>query len=175
MDCVLLIVLLAYNLTYIKCNTCFKFRWLHLANFDSVYQRVIHTLITSYDPLGGVGWNLGHWDFKILILLLPRTSVFHKQIFLLCMISSIFWQINLHCNYMYNVLHHDGKINGHWLYLFVWLVIVSVLHALYRLVHCFQVPQNTVYSFEFTQSYFRYCDLWDWFAQSWIHTLSSFV
>ena len=75
-----------------------------------------------------MGWNLGHWDFKILILLLPRTSVFHKQILLLCMISSMFWQINLYCNYMYNVLHHNEKIYGHWLYWFVWLVIVSYLY-----------------------------------------------
>ena len=33
----------------------------------------------------------------------------------------------------------------------------------------------TVYSFEFAQSYFRPTEIWDWFAQSWIRPLSSFI
>ena len=33
----------------------------------------------------------------------------------------------------------------------------------------------TVYSFEFAQSYFCPTEIWDWFAQSWIRPLSSFI
>ena len=40
----------------------------------------------------------------------------------------------------------------------------SALHAL-----------GSVYSFKFAQSYFRPTEIWDWFAQSWIRPLSSFI
>ena len=35
--------------------------------------------------------------------------------------------------------------------------------------------ENTVYSFEFAQSYFRPTEMQDWFPQSWICPLSSFI
>ena len=35
--------------------------------------------------------------------------------------------------------------------------------------------RDTVYSFEFAQSYFRSIEIWNWFAQSWIRPLPNFL
>ena len=35
--------------------------------------------------------------------------------------------------------------------------------------------RDTVYSFEFAQSYFHPINIWDWFAQSWIHQPFNFL
>ena len=37
------------------------------------------------------------------------------------------------------------------------------------------IESNTVYSFEFAQSYFRPMQIPDWFAKSWIRPLSIFL
>ena len=53
----------------------------------------------------------------------------------------------------------------------VWLI----LKCDYKNVLLLDRRTDTVYSFEFAQSYFRPIKIWHWFAQSWIRPFSNFV